>query len=141
MNKCPICGATLVTNEYCFSYAGKLYCSAACALRDVMLEAISDDTSDKAVLASNVERAIRTFDNDVEKLAVEDVLGEDLNTVCIAVSLVKRVSVPKCMSASEALDYVAQRYNAGLIEIDADTADSARVSYWAEDKMEAHTDD
>lgn len=122
MNKCPVCGAILVSHESAHAFDGKLFCSRSCAIKhyvencDAYINGFI--SHDKAT-----ECAKLAYDARAEVVSTEDVLAEDLQTVQIAVTCFKTIKLPKCLSEEKALAVAEKLWKDGIVVAEIDDCD------------------
>ena len=104
MNKCTRCGRVLAMRKTLIAIDGALYCGRACARMTLI-----DDEVDKSIseglnrpYKESKAAADARYEECAEEVAMEDVLGEDLQDVQITLTLYKTVKVPKCLPKEKA---------------------------------------
>lgn len=125
MNTCPRCGSVLITHEKLHAIDGKLYCSRGCALRDLAERFLQDDNTAKR-MNDAWEIAVDYFNDFAEEVRSDDVLGEDLQDVQIAVTYFKTVKVPRCITREKALEVVEKMWNDGKITAEPGDCDDVQ---------------
>lgn len=122
MNKCPVCGSILVTHETIQAIDGKIYCSRHCALQDLAIRFLQDDTTAKRYQDA-MEVAKDYFEDAAEAVSSEDVLAEDLQEVQIAVTFYRNVKVPKCLTREKAISVVTDMWLNGKLLVEPGHSD------------------
>lgn len=121
LNKCPKCGQLLVAHEEIISVRGKLYCSRNCAVH-----ALAEELRPQHPLlnyGSLVVMAKVIYNDEHEIVRTEDVLGEDLQEVQIAVTYYKTIKLPKTLSEDKMKDIAEKLWNDGTVCAEPDDCD------------------
>lgn len=125
MNKCPRCGSILVAHETAQAVGGTIYCSRHCAVLDITDSLLQSTMAGKSHNEAT-EVAKEYFDECAETVCTEDVLGEDLQDVQIAVTFFKTIKIPKCLSRDKALEVVEKMWNDGIITAEPGDCDDVQ---------------
>lgn len=121
LNKCPKCGQLLVAHEEIIAMHGELYCSRNCAIH-----ALADDLRPKHPLLKHntlVNMAKLIFADEAELVTAEDVLGEDLQEVQIAVTYYKTIKLPRTMSEDKMKEVAEKLWQDGTVCAEPDDCD------------------
>lgn len=124
LNKCPKCGQLLVAHEEVVSVLGKLYCCRNCAVH-----ALVDDLRSQHPLLryGSLVMMAKTVYNDVHEIVrAEDVLGEDLQEVQIAVTYYKTIKLPKVLSEEKMHEVAEKLWNDGTVCAEPGDCDDVR---------------
>lgn len=119
LTKCPICERVLVGQEEVHAIEGLLFCSKACAIKWLENSYIKDA----------LELAKEAYDEDVEIVSTEDVLGEDLQEVRITHVCTKVIKLPANLTEEEAICEAKDLISHGIVCIDADDSDESTLTY------------
>ena len=127
MNKCPVCGTVLVSHEIAHALNGKLFCSRSCAIKDAALN-MTLYKEGRCSHNQATEWAKDAYDARAEVVRTEDVLGEDLQSVQIAVTYYKTIKLPKCYTERKACEVAEKLWIDGLVRAEPDDCDDATVA-------------
>lgn len=116
LNKCPSCGSVLVAHELVHSVDGKLWCSRACFVRHKAEE----------LKLNAYEMAQEQYACEAEVVRAEDVLGEDLQEVQIAVTYYKTIKLPRTLSEDKMKEVAEKLWNDGTVCAEPDDCDDFR---------------
>ena len=121
LNKCPECGQLLVAHEEIISFDGHLYCSRNCAIQVCVkdMRKTFPHTCTNAIF----EMAKIRYEDESEVVAVEDVLGEDLQEVQIAVTYYRTIKLPRTLSEDKMKEIAEKLWNDGTVCAEPDDCD------------------
>lgn len=124
LNRCPECTELLVAHKEIVSFDGHLYCSRACAVNTCAedLRKLFPHLSTNAAF----EMAKIRYEDEAECVLSEDVLGEDLQEVQIAVTYYKTIKLPRVMSEEKMLEVAEKLWNDGTVCAEPDDCDDFR---------------
>lgn len=124
LNKCPKCGQLLVAHEEIVSFDGRLYCSRSCAIKDCVdnLTKLFPHLSTNAAF----EMAKIRYEDESEVILAEDVLGEDLQEVQIAVTYYRTIKLPKVLSEEKMHEVAEKLWNDGTVCAEPGDCDDVR---------------
>lgn len=124
LNKCPKCGQLLVAHEEIVSVRGQLCCSYKCAI-EVLVDALREQFPKlRTETLYTMAKAIYMDERDVVR--TEDVLGEDLQEVQIAVTYYKTIKLPKTMSEEKMKEVATKLWMDGTVCAEPDDCDDVR---------------
>lgn len=121
LNKCPRCGRLLVAHEEIVSLHGQLFCSRHCA---IAVKAKEVQKEYPHLSYNNAyEVAKMKYDDEAEVVRAEDVLGEDLQEVQIAVTYYKTIKLPRTLSEDKMIEVAEKLWNDGAVCAEPDDCD------------------
>lgn len=124
LNKCPVCGQLLVAHEEIISFEGRLFCSRSCSV-----QACVEDMRTlfpHASISALFEIAKIRCDDESEAVLTEDVLGEDLQDVQIAVTYYKTIKLPRVLSEDKMREVAEKLWMDGTVCAEPDDCDDVR---------------
>lgn len=124
LNKCPVCGQLLVAHEEIISARGALYCSHTCAIQARAEELKAEFPSISYGMLLDIAKALSK--DEVEVIRAEDVLGEDLQEVQIAVTYYKTIKLPKVLSEEKMHEVAEKLWNDGTVCAEPGDCDDVR---------------
>lgn len=124
LNKCPVCGQVLVAHEEIISFEGKLYCSRSCSVQACAesMRTLFPHASTNALF----EIAKIRCDDESEAVLANDVLGEDLQDVQIAVTYYLTIKLPRVLSEDKMREVAEKLWNEGTVNADPDNYDDVQ---------------
>jgi hypothetical protein len=124
LNKCPQCGRLLIAYEEVIALNGQLFCSNHC----VAIVKAKEVSNEYPHLNSYdaYEVAKMKVASEAEVVRTEDVLGEDLQEVQIAVTYYKTIKLPRNMSEAKMLETAEGLWQDGIVCAEPDDCDDVR---------------
>lgn len=124
LNKCPICGQLLVAHEEIIAVRGQLCCSYKCAI-DLLVSTLHEQFP-KLRTETLYKMAKAIYIDEREVVRAEDVLGEDLQEVQIAVTFFKTIKLPKTLSEEKMKEVATKLWMDGTVCAEPDDCDDVQ---------------